>query len=151
MNAGSPQLFIVEGSKLPEVFLKVVEAKKLLQTGHCSTVNEAVARTGISRSAFYKYKDCIRPFIELNKDRIITFDSLLSDDPGVLSGILHLFAESGANILTINQLIPVDGYASCTIQARTGNMLISIDELIERAKHLKGVVRFELLASMNEL
>ena len=144
-----PKLYIVEGSKLPEVFLKVVEAKRMLASKECLTVNEAVQKNGISRSAFYKYKDAISPFTELSKDRIITFSGTLSDDPGVLSGILNLFAQLGANILTINQNIPIDGRATVTISARVGGVLVGLDGLVEEAENLPGVLKFDILASEN--
>ncbi len=141
-----PKLYIVEGSKLPEVFLRVIETKRLLQSGQAKTVNDAVRRTGISRSAFYKYKDSISLFTEISEGRIITFGGELSDEPGVLSGLLNLLAKLHANILTINQNIPIDGRATVTISARTGGLEVEIDELIRQSNALPGVIKFEVLA-----
>ena len=97
-----PKLYIVEASVLPEVFLKVCDAKEYLQTGAAETVAEAAAMAGISRSAFYKYKDAIRPFRDIRRDRAITMSILTRDRPGALSSVLSIFAAMRANILTIN-------------------------------------------------
>jgi len=143
----APKLYIVEGSKLPEVFLRVIDTKHLLQSGQAKTVNDAVKRTGISRSAFYKYKDSITLFTEMSEGRIITFGGELSDEPGVLSRLLNLLAKLGANILTINQNIPIDGRATVTISARTGGLEVGVDELLEEAEALSGVITLRVLAS----
>ena len=103
----SPSYFIVESSALPEIFLKVAEAKRLLETGEVDTVHLATRRVGISRSAFYKYKDAVRPFNDMLHGRIVTFQILLKDEPGILSGVLNVFAGTGVNILTINQNIAI--------------------------------------------
>ena len=97
--AKKPKYFIVEAEKLPEVFIKVVEAKRMLELREVSTINEAAQRVGISRSAFYKYKDAVMPFNDMMSGHIVTFQSILRDEPGVLSAILNIFAASGANIL----------------------------------------------------
>ena len=113
--------YLVQGDVLPDVFLKVVGARELLNTGEAKTVMEAVERMGISRSAFYKYKDSVLPFRDMTRGRIFTFNLFLRDEMGVLSGILAIFAEVGANILTINQNIPSGGVALVTIAARLDN------------------------------
>lgn len=141
-----PKYYIVEASALPEVFLKVAEAKRLLSTGEASTVNEATRITGISRSAFYKYRDAVQPFNDMKTGRIITFYAMLKNNPGVLSNALSIFAVSGANILTINQSIPTNGCAAVTISAETSEMEVSLEELMARAVSLDGVVKFEILA-----
>ena len=144
--ATKPKYYIVEASALPEVFLKVAEAKRLLSTGEVSTVNEAARRTGISRSAFYKYRDSVLPFQNMMTGRIITFQLLLHDEPGVLSAILAAFAMCGANILTINQTIPSGGCAAVTVTAETTSMKGSIEELLHRLRETVGVVKAEILA-----
>ena len=144
--AGAPKYYIVEASALPEVFLKVAEAKRLLSTGEVLTVNDAAKRTGISRSAFYKYRDSVLPFQNMMTGRIITFQMLLHDQPGVLSGILTVFAQSGANILTINQTIPAGGCAAVTVTTETMAMTVSIEELLHRLSAADGVVKAEILA-----
>ena len=110
----SPKYYIVEASALPEIFQKVAEAKRMLETGETDKVNVAAQAVGISRSAFYKYRDSIAPFQNLMAGRIITFQMMLKDKAGVLSEILAIFANCGANILTINQSIPTGGRAMVT-------------------------------------
>ena len=138
--------YIVEESALPEVFMKVVEAKRLLSTGEANTVNEATRITGISRSAFYKYRDAVMPFQNMMTGRILTFQLRLHDSPGVLSGLLKTFAQFEANILTINQTIPSGGCALVTISAETLNMTVSADELLRVLGHTQGVIKAEVLA-----
>ncbi len=144
--ANQPKYYIVEASALPEVFLKVAEAKRLLDTGEVLTVNDAALRAGISRSAFYKYRDYVLPFQNLMAGRIITFQLALHDEPGVLSNILSLFALCGANILTINQAIPTNGCAAVTISAETNGLQVSLEELLHRLTATTGVIRAEILA-----
>ncbi len=138
--------FIVEADALPEIFHKVVEARRLLDTGEADTVNRAVQLTGISRSAFYKYKDAVRPFQEMLRGRIVTFQVMMKDAPGILSAVLNLFAQSGSNILTINQGIPLNGCAAVTISVETSSMVMTIKELLEHLDAIDGVIRSEILA-----
>ena len=126
--------------------MKVAEAKRLLETGEAGTVHQATQRVGISRSAFYKYKDALRPFNDMLQGRIITFQILLKDEPGVLSSVLNIFAKSGGNILTINQAIPANGCAAVTIGAETSGLQIPLEELLQRALDVDGVLRCEILA-----
>ncbi len=138
--------YIIEASALPEVFRKVAEAKRMLETGETDKVNVAARAVGISRSAFYKYRDCIMPFQNLLAGRIITFQMILKDKAGVLSEILSIFAACGANILTINQSIPTGGRAMVTISAETGNLTCTIEELTRRISERKGVVKADCVA-----
>ena len=142
----TPKYYIVEASALPEVFRKVAEAKRLLETGEVDTVNLAARRVGISRSAFYKYKDAVRPFNDMLHGRIVTFQILLKDEPGGLSSVLAVFARIGGNILTINQGIPVNGCAAVTVGAETSGLQTSMEELLERVRELEGVLRCEIMA-----
>lgn len=141
-----PKYFIVEAEALPEIFLKVTQAKGLLETGKANTVNQAAAMVGISRSAFYKYKDSVRPFRDMKGGRIITFQFTLRDEPGVLSQLLNIFAETGGNILTINQGLPVNDCAVASITAETSGLRLPPDELLVRAAEVSGVIRSEILA-----
>lgn len=141
-----PQYFIVEASALPEVFLKVVEAKRLLDIGEAQTVNQAAQTVGISRSAFYKYKDAVRPFRDMRSGHIVTFQILLKNEPGVLSAVLNNFARCGANILTINQSIPAGGSAVVTIGAETSDLVMTSEEMLGQVAKETGVVRCEILA-----
>ena len=138
--------YLVSAEALPEVFIKVAEAKRMLQVGEADTVGEAARLVGISRSAFYKYKDAVQPFQNMRAGHIITFYALLKDIPGVLSNYLSIFAGSGANILTINQTIPTNGCAGVTISAETSEMVDGLEELMSRAAAAQGVLKFESLA-----
>ena len=138
--------YIVAADALPEIFIKVAEAKRMMQTGEVDTVGEATKRAGISRSAFYKYKDSVQPFNDMKSEHIITFYAMLKDKSGVLSRVLSIFASSGANILTINQSIPTNGCAAVTISAETSDMAESLEQLLADVSALDGVVKLEILA-----
>ena len=147
MAAGNkPKYYLVEASVLPEIFAKVIEAKELLETGQVRTVADAVARVDISRSAFYKYPDAIAPFQNLMAGRIITFQIMLKDKAGILSEILTIFANCGANILTINQSIPTGGRAMVTISAETSNLNCNIEALTQQIAERTGVVKADCVA-----
>ena len=141
-----PKYYIVEAKALPEVFLKVAEAKWLLETGEVGTVNEATRATGISRSAFYKYRDAVMPFQNMMMGRIITFQLLLHDEAGLLSEILQVYAEANANIITINSIVPTNGTAVVTISAETMDLKLPLEELLQRLYSTRGVVKAEVLA-----
>ena len=144
--SNKPQYYIVEASALPEVFLKVAETKRLLSTGEATTVNEATRMTDISRSAFYKYRDAVMPFQNMMMGRIITFQLLLHDEPGLLSEILQVYAEANANIITINSIVPTNGTAVVTIAAETMDLKLPLEELLQRLNSTRGVVKAEVLA-----
>ena len=107
--------FVVRERAVPDVLLKVVEAKKLLDSGKVSTVQEASELTGISRSSFYQYKDDIFPFHEEAKGKTITFIIQMDDEPGLLSNVLTTIARFRGNILTIHQSVPINGVATLTL------------------------------------
>ena len=138
--------YIVAADALPEIFIKVAEAKRMMQTGEVDTVGAATRLAGISRSAFYKYKDSVQPFNDMKSEHIITFYTLLKDVSGTLSRVLNVFASSGANILTINQSIPTNGCAAVTISAETSGMEKSLEQLIGDVSSLENVIKFEILA-----
>jgi chorismate mutase len=140
------EYFIVEADTLPEIYRKVAEVRQLLELGEEKTVNAATKRVGISRSAFYKHRDSIRPFHDMLHGRILTFQLMLRNEPGVLSTVLNIFADYDANILTINQGIPVNGRAVVSIGAETSDMQGKVEELLAGIRTLKGVLRCELLA-----
>ncbi len=141
-----PKYYIVEASALPEIFLKVAEAKRLLSTGEAKTVNDATRMMDISRSAFYKYRDSVLPFENMMAGRIVTFQLLLHDEPGLLSEILTVFAESQANIQTINSIVPTNGTAVVTISAETMDLNIPLEEMISKLGMKHGVIKAEVLA-----
>ncbi len=138
--------YLVAAEALPEIFVKVAEAKRMMQTGEAVTVGEATRMAGISRSAFYKYKDSVQPFNDMKAEHIITFYGMLKDNTGVLSRVLSVFAQSGANILTINQSIPTNGCAAVTISAETSDMEETLETLITEAAAVEGVIKFEVMA-----
>ncbi len=141
-----PKYYLVEASALPEVFVKVAEAKRLLSSGEADTVNEATKMMNISRSAFYKYRDAVLPFQNMMIGRIITFQLLLQDETGILSNLLNLFAEVNANITTINSIVPTNGCAVVTISAETMDLTIHIEEMLRLIRKTPGVIKAEVLA-----
>ena len=134
------EYYIVSSSVLPEVFSKVVQAKRLLSTGSANSVSEAAKSVGISRSVFYKYKDSVMPYREGARERVLTFQSMLEDKPGVLSSMITSLSDAGVNIMTVNQNIPSNGAAYVTVAISTGNMAISVPDLFERLRSLDGVI-----------
>ena len=144
--ASKPKYYIVEASALPEVFLKVAEAKRLLSTGEAATVNEATRMTDISRSAFYKYRDAVLPFQNMMAGRVITLQLLLHDQVGLLSRLLDVFADTNVNILTINSIVPTNGTAVVTISADTIDINTTLEEMIHMLRNFPGVVKAEVLA-----
>ena len=146
MAARKPKYYLVEASVLPEIFVKVMEAKELLETGEVQTVGQAVARVDISRSAFYKYKDSVRAFHDMSRSALVTFSLELKDRQGVLSSVLAIFAGNGANILTINQSIPSSGVAPVAITADTEHMRVTMDAFLTALRATRGVVKVHVMA-----
>ncbi len=142
-----PQFYLVDATALPEIFLKVAEVKRLLSTGTVLTVHEATQQVGISRSAFYKYRDAILPFHDIRHNRVITFQFMLRDQAGMLASILQLFAQLGANILTINSIIPSDGCALVTISAETTHLTTGLDEMMDELSQVPGVIKAQIMAA----
>lgn len=142
----SHKYYIVEASALPEIFLKVAEAKRLLQTGEAATVNDATQMTGISRSAFYKYRDSVRPFQNMMTGRVITFQFMLQDQKGQLASLLQIFTDHKTNIQTINSIIPTNGCALVTISAETIDLTVSLEEFMQELSRVPGVIKTEILA-----
>ena len=138
--------YLVAAEALPEIFIRVAEAKRMMQTGEADTVGAATKMAGISRSAFYKYKDAVQPFNDMKSEHIITFYTLLKDVSGTLSSVLGVFAAAGANSLTITQSIPTDGCAAVTMSAETSAMEKSLEQLITDISALDNVIKFEILA-----
>jgi len=140
------KFLIVDTNIVPEVFNKVVEVKNILAKNSDYTINDAVKIAGISRSAFYKYKDYIFPFSEFSMGRVLTLFFVVEDSSGLLSNIIKEIANSSANILTINQNIPVNGMADVTISVDTQSMTTDIEELMKRIGEIDGVRRQEIVA-----
>lgn len=138
--------FVVRERAVPEVLLKVVEAKKLLDSGKVDTVQDAAERTGISRSSFYKYKDDIFPFHDNAKGKTITMVIQLDDEPGLLSVVLRIVADYHANILTIHQSIPVNGIASLTLSVDVLNETGDISQMVDTIEQQQGIHYLKILA-----
>lgn len=143
---GESKYFIVDSAVLPEIFSKVVEVKRLLQVGEARTINQASRQVGISRSAFYKYKDTVRPFNDMLSGRIVTLQLALKDEPGVLSNVLNVMAGLGGNLLTINQSIPSGGVAGVSISVETSGLRGTVEDLLGETAEVDGVLRCETLA-----
>ena len=138
--------FVVRERAVPEVLLKVVEAKKLLDAEKVLTVQEATDQVGISRSSFYKYKDDIFPFHENAKGRTITMMMQMDDEPGALSEVLGKVAEYNANILTIHQSVPINGIASLTMSIEVLPTTKDLSEMIEQMESQKEIHYVKILA-----
>ena len=141
----TPKYFIVEAAALPEVFLKVAESKRLIATGQASTVNEATKMTGISRSAFYKYRDGVFPFYEATRAKIITLQISMDNVAGMLSNCINTIAKANANILTINQGIPIQNIAIATIAFDTAELSEDLEEIIARIEQQPGILHVEIV------
>ena len=138
--------FVVREKAVPEVLLKVVEAKRLLDTKRVGTVQEAADAVGISRSSFYKYKEDIFPFRYNIKGKILTFVIQMHDEPGLLSDVLKVVAEYAANIQTLHQSIPINGVATLTISVEVLAGTGDISKMIETIEAREGIQYLKILA-----
>ena len=137
--------FVVKQRAVPEVLLKVVEAKKLLETVRAITVQEAADRVGISRSSFYKYKDDIFPFHEETKGKTITFIIQMDDEPGLLSMVLQTIARFHGNILTIHQSIPISGIATLTLSVQILQGEGDAEAMVDDIEQMEGIHYLKIL------
>lgn len=142
----STKYFVVKQKAVPEVLLKVVEAKRLLESGKVMSVQDAVEQVGISRSSFYKYKDDIFQFHDNSQGTTITLTFQMEDEPGILSDVLKIIADFGANILTIHQSIPINGVASLSLSVQVLPTTGNISSMIEDMEARKGVRNVKILA-----
>lgn len=140
------QYYVLKEKAVPEVLLKVVEAKRLIDSGKTASVQEATESVGISRSSFYKYKDDIFPFHETTKGKTITMVIQMDDEPGLLSGVLKTIADFHANILTIHQSIPVNGIASLTLSVDVLNETGDISQMVNTIEEQQGIHYLKILA-----
>ena len=138
--------FVVTKKAVPEVLLKVVEAKRLLESGKLPTIQDAVDAVGISRSSFYKYKDDIFPFHDSTPGKTVTLSMQIEDEPGLLSDVLHVIAQFGANILTIHQSIPINGVATLSISVQVLQTTKDISEMLDAMEKRTGVHSVKILA-----
>ena len=146
MQARESGYFVVRKKAVPEVLLKVVEAKRLLEAEKVPTIQEAVDAVGISRSSFYKYKDDIFEFHENAKGTTVTLLIQMEDKPGILSDLLKIVAKCGANILTIHQSIPIGGMASLTLSVQILETTEDVSQMLEQMEGMNGVHRVKVLS-----
>jgi chorismate mutase len=138
---GRDRYYLIREDILPEGVLKTVQAKELLARGEVKTIHEAVEQVGLSRSAFYKYKDGIHPLSKLERDRIVTISMDLEHRSGILSKVLAMIADLEGNVLTIHQSIPLQGMANVVISVETSTMVDGIQDLLSQLHNQKGVKR----------
>ena len=131
---------LVEARMLPEIFTKVMQAKMLLSRGNAKNASQAAQMAGISRSAFYKYKDSVFLYDERMNENIVSFSLALEDRPGVLSNLLAQFYQLGANVITVNQNIPIDGVAIASVSIRTADATRSRSQILDMLGKLDGAV-----------
>ena len=143
--AEKSRYFVLREKAVPEVLLKVVEAKRLLESERVLSVQEASERVGISRSSYYKYQNDIFPFHDEAKGKTVTFVLQMEDAPGLLSEVLNIVAEFGANILTIHQSIPINGVASLTLSIEVLPTTGDVSAMIEKIEEQKGVHYLKIL------
>lgn len=139
------KFLVVDTKVLPDIFTKVIETKDLLRTGESKNIQQAVKQIGISRSAYYKYKDSVFPFYEKNKTKVVTIAFLLRHESGILSKVLDTIASAKGNILTINQNIPNHGVANVTISFETDELDKSGEEILDSLYSLKGVKNIQII------
>lgn len=146
MSSEHGRLVIVSSEVLPEVIMKVLEAKRMRASGEAATSAEACRSVGISRGVYYKYKDCVFNFEEQLNNSTLSIYLVLRDEKGVLSSIIAKLYELGTNILTINQSIPVDSVATVTVSVRFERGQLSATSLTEELKKVGGVVDVKLIS-----
>ena len=137
---------VIDNKVLPEVFQKVLQATELLKNGEAASTSEAVKIVGISRSVYYKYKDAVFPYIKKETGGILTVQLVLMDKPGVLLNLLAYFYKANANILTVNQNIPVKGRAFVSISARVNQMKEDADSFLKGMAAVHGVVKIDSIS-----
>lgn len=137
--------YLVQEDILPEAIKKTIKVKEILKLGEAKTINEAVERMDLSRSAYYKYKDYVFPFYEIAQGKIVSITVSMSNDPGMLSSILRAIAESNGSILTINQDIPLQGIANVTIAFETKDLSTTLEECLDNIRSIRGILKVEIL------
>lgn len=144
-NPANDKFYLVREDILPEALVKTMQAKELLAKGKVKTVHEAVEAVGLSRSAFYKYKDGIFPLSKLEKERLVTLSLDLEHRSGILSKVLGTIAGVDGNVLTIHQTIPLQGMANVVLSVDTSSMGERLSELIDRLNDQDGVQRAQII------
>lgn len=141
------KFYLVREDVLPEAMKKTLEAKEMLERGKVDKIGDAVQKVNLSRSAFYKYRDTVFPFHTIAKERLVSLSIYLEDRSGTLSKLLSIVAESGCNVLTIHQTIPLQGRANVTLSLNTSGMKIEFNEFLSRLRKLEFVEKVEVLGT----
>ena len=142
----STKYYVLKGKAVPDVLLRVVEAKHLVESGKEASVAQAVERVGLSRSSFYKYKDDIFEFHDTTEGSTINVTAQMDDEPGRLSDVLKAIADCGANILTIHQSLPIGGIATISLSIRVLPTTEDIAGMMDELGRIKGVHHIKLVA-----
>ena len=145
INNKNTGFFLVKEDILPTAIKKTIKVNEMLKRGDAATINEAIASTGLSRSAYYKYKDSVFPFYEASLNKIVSVSFMLDHKKGVLSKVLNIISDDSANILTINQGLPLQGMANVTLSIETENMSIDLEALLDKLRIVDGVRRLEIV------
>lgn len=145
VNNKNTGFFLVKEDILPTAIKKTIKVNEMLKRGDAATINEAIASTGLSRSAYYKYKDSVFPFYEASLNKIVSISFMLDHKKGVLSKVLNIISSDSANILTINQGLPLQGMANVTLSIETENMSIDLEALLDKLRVVEGVRRLEIV------
>ncbi|MBQ5840981.1 MAG: ACT domain-containing protein [Clostridia bacterium] len=140
-GASERRLVLVDTRVLPDIVLRTLQAKRLLQTGQAATVSQATKAVGLSRTAFYKYRDAVLPYDEEKAGRTITVQITMRHQPGVISRVLDSFAREGANILTVHQNIPTGELANAVISARIDQLSVPVEDFLRNLRGIGGVER----------
>lgn len=139
------KFYLVQEDILPEAIKKTIKVKEILKLGEVKTINEAVEKMDLSRSAYYKYKDYVFPFYELSQGKIVSINALISNESGMLSNILRIIADYNGSVLTINQNLPLQGVAHVNISFETKELTLPVEDVLHEVRQLEGVIKVELI------
>ena len=139
------KFYLVNEVILPEAIKKTIKVKSILQLGEAKTINGAVDKMDLSRSAYYKYKDYVFPFYELSQGKIVSINALISNESGMLSNILRIIADYNGSVLTINQNLPLQGVAHVNISFETKELTLPVEDVLHEVRQLEGVIKVELI------
>ena len=142
------KFYLVQEDILPEAIKKTIKVKEILKHHQTKTINEAVKKMDLSRSAYYKYKDYVFPFYDVTQGKIVTLSVMIFDKPGALSQVLNAVAANNGSVLTINQGIPLQGLANATISIETKEMKNSVEELMKKLQRLSGVNKVDVIGQV---
>ena len=145
MKGKKDKFYLVNEVILPEAIKKTIKVKSILQLGEAKTINEAVEKMDLSRSAYYKYKDYVFPFYELSQGKIVSINALISNESGMLSNILRIIADHNGSVLTINQNLPLQGVAHVNISFETKELTLPVEDVLHEVRQLEGVIKVELI------